>query len=151
MKKRWTILSAVLLILFQGFLPSQYAQDIPTDAGKADQLRHQFAVSLLRTLNTAEAVEQSTYGSYSPWQTLIAHHSEYFDQFVAMHRQRLAGAHFADPPEILPGWNLRMNIHIDGQGYDVVLQDMTDKKCGYAAVTDEEVVIRQGKWIDCGI
>jgi hypothetical protein len=48
--KRWMILSAVLLILFQGLLPSQYAQDIPTDAGKTDQLRHQFAVSLLRTL-----------------------------------------------------------------------------------------------------
>lgn len=42
-----------------------------------------------------------------------------------------------------------MNIHADGQGYDVLLRDMTDKKCGYAAVTNENAVIWQGKTIDC--
>ena len=40
-------------------------------------------------------------------------------------------------------------MHADGQGYDVLLQDLTDKKCGYAAVTDEYVVIRQSKTINC--
>ena len=151
MKKRWMILSAVLVVLFQGVLTSQYAQDVATDAEKANQLRHAFAISVLRTLGTAEVTEHSTYGSYSPWQTLVAHYSEYFDKFIAMHRQLLTGAHFADPPEILPGWNLRMNIHIDGQGYDVLLRDITDEKCGYAALTDENGVIRQSKAIDCKI
>jgi hypothetical protein len=33
----------------------------------------------------------------------------------------------------------------------VLLLDMTDKKCGYAAVTDENVVIRQSKEIGCEI
>ena len=44
-----------------------------------------------------------------------------------------------------------MNMHADGQGYEVLLRDMTDKKCGYAAVTDEDAVIRQSKAIDCDI
>lgn len=44
-----------------------------------------------------------------------------------------------------------MNVHVDGQGYDLLLQDMTDKKCGYAAFTDENVIIRRSKWIDCEI
>jgi hypothetical protein len=46
---------------------------------------------------------------------------------------------------------LRLNITADGQGYDVLLEDTTDKNCGYAAVTDERGVIRQSKAIDCQI
>ena len=97
MKKNQVILSTVLLVLFLGVLTSQSAQDVPSSAEKSDRLRHQFAVSLLRTINTAEAVEHSTYGSYSPWQTLAAHHAEYFDQFIAMHRHQLPDAHFEAP------------------------------------------------------
>src|SRR6266852_2398888 len=149
MKKHQVILSTGLLVLFLGVLTSQNAQDVPTGAEKSDRLRHQFAVSLLRTINTAEAVDQTKFGSYSSWQILLAHHSEYFDQFIKMHRQELPNAHYTDLPEILPGWNLRMNMHGDGQGYDVLLQDLTDKKCGYAAVTDENTVIRQSKTINC--
>ena len=58
---------------------------------------------------------------------------------------------FNDPPEILPGWNLRLNLHWDVQGYDLLLTDMTDEKCGYAVLTDEHGVIRQSKAIDCQI
>jgi len=151
MKKNQVILSAVLLVLFFGVLTSQNAQDVPTGVEKPDQLRHRFAVRLLQTINTAEAVDQMKFGSYSPWQTLVAHHAEYFDQFIAAHRHELPDAHFADPPEIVPGWNLRMNMHADGQGYDALLRDMTDEKCGYAAVTDEDAVIWQSKVINCDI
>jgi len=151
MKKNQVFLSTVLLVLFLGVLTSQNAQDAPVGAEKSDRLRHQFAVTLLRTLNTAEAVEHSTYGLYAPWQTLVAHHTEYFDQFIALHRQQLPYRRFGDSPEIAPGWNLRMNMHADGGGYEVLLRDLTDKKCGYAAVTDENGVIRQGKAIDCDI
>ena len=96
-------------------------------------------------------MEHSTYGSYAPWRTLVAHHAEYFDQFTALHRQQLPDGHFRDSPEIAPGWNLRMNLHADGEGYEVLLRDRTDKKCGYAAVTDENGVIRQSKTIECDI
>jgi hypothetical protein len=151
MNKNQVILSTVLLVLFLRVLTSQDALDVPTGAENSDRLRHQFAVSLLRTMNTAEAVEHSTYGSYARWQTLVAHHAEYFGQFIALHRRQLPDAHFADSLEIVPGWNLRMNMHADGQGYEVLLEDMTDKKCGYAAVTNENAVIRQSKTINCDV
>jgi len=136
-------------MLFLGVLTFQNAQDVWGGAEKDDGLRHAFAVSLLRTINTSEAVDKTKFLSYSSWQTLLEHHSEYFAHFIAMHQEQLPNAHFADLSEILPGWNLRMNVHADGQGYDVLLRDMTDKKCGYAAVTDENAVIRQSKTIDC--
>jgi hypothetical protein len=152
MTKRLVILNVILLMLFPGVLTSQYAQDVPPGPEKSDRLRQQLAISLLRTINTAEVVDQSTYGSYSSWRTLLANNRTYFDKFIAMHRRELPNAQqFADLPEILPGWDLRMNIHADGQGYDLLLRDMTDEKCGYAAVTDENVVIRQSKAIDCEI
>jgi hypothetical protein len=152
MKKRWVIPNAVLLMLFLGVLTSQNAQDVSTGAEKTDPLRHQLAIALLRTINTAEVVDQSTYGFYSSWQTLLSHNPKYFDEFIATHRRELPNTQqFADPPEILPGWDLRMNMHADGQGYDLLLRDMTDKKCGYAAVTNENVIIWQAKAIDCEI
>src|SRR5260370_24330474 len=151
MKKRWITLNAVLLTFFAGVLTFQNAQDVPPGAEKSERLRHQFVMSLLRTINTAEGVDQTKYGSYSSWQTLLQHFPESFDQFLASHRQQLPNAHFADQPEILPGWNLRMSVHADGQGYDVLLRDMTDERCGYAAVHDESVVIRQSKVFTCEI
>ena len=150
MKNRLVILAAALLVIL-GVPIAPYAQDHAVDVEKSDQLKRKFAISLLRTINTAEVVDRTKFGSYSSWQTLLTNHSEYFDQFIAMHRRLLPDAHFADPPEILPGWNLRMNIHADGQGYDVLLRDMTVKKCGYAAVTNENAVIWQSKTIDCEI
>lgn len=41
--------------------------------------------------------------------------------------------------------------HCGWQGYDLILEDLTDKSCGYALVTDERGIIRQGKTIDCAI
>lgn len=56
---------------------------------------------------------------------------------------QLAAAHFSKGPEILPGWTLRLNLTKDGKGYDLLLEDTSDEKCGYAAVTDERGIIRQ--------
>ena len=151
MQKRWFIPTAILLTLSLTAGTSQNAQDVPSAERNPDQARRQFAISLIRQINTAEVVELSTYGSFSSWQTLQAHHVEYFDQFIAMHRQQAPDARFADAPEILPEWNLRLNVHADGQGYDLLLRDLTDKKCGYAAGTDEKAIIWQSKWIDCVI
>jgi hypothetical protein len=39
----------------------------------------------------------------------------------------------------------------DGKGYDVLLEDKTDKACGYAAITNESGLIRQSKTLDCDI
>ena len=151
MKKNQVILSTVLLVLFLGVLTSQNAQDVPTGAEKSDRPRHEFAVNLLRTINTAEVGELSNYGSYASWQTLLAHQPRYLNQFLAMNYPQEGDLQFGDMPEILPGWSLRFNVHADGQGYDVRLQSLTDKTCWYAALTDESGVIRQSKAIDCEI
>ena len=102
MKKRWVILNAALLMLFPGVLTSH--QNVPTGAEKSDRQRHQFAVSLLRTINTAEAVDKTKFGSYSSWQTPLSHHSEYFVdgtihekslrhiRFVRVYIDKLAGS-----------------------------------------------------------
>ena len=162
MKKKWVLTS--LLLVFLGVQTPQFAQDASTDPGKAHE--HQLAISLLREINTAEATYHSENGSYATWQTLLSSYPKYFDQFLARHasvqshpltwdgaqtRHILPTIQFNDPPEILPGWNLRLNVHSDGQGYDLLLTDMRDEKCAYAALTDENGVIRQSKAIDCQI
>jgi len=72
MNKRLLILSAVLLVFLRGAQP-QLAQDTSTGPTKSDQERHSVAIGLLRTINTAEVGEFSTYGAYSSWPTLLGH------------------------------------------------------------------------------
>jgi hypothetical protein len=145
MKKHWVILSTVLVVLFLGVLTPQFAQDTFTNPPRPDLERRGHALGLLRTINTAEVGELSNYGSYASWQTLLAHQPTFFDKFLAINYPLEANLHFVDMPEILPGWSLRFNVHADGQGYDVRLQDLTDKQYGYAALTDESGVIWQGE------
>ena len=151
MKKRQVILSTVLLLLFLGVQTPQFAQDTSTGPANTDQARHRVAIGLLRYINTAEVTSHSKNGSFVIWNTLLSDHPQYFDKFLAINGLQKDDVHFSDPPEILPGWNLRLNVHTDGQGYDVLLRDMTDEKCGYAALTDESGVIPQSKAIDCQI
>jgi hypothetical protein len=151
MKKRQVILSTVLLVLFLGVQTPQFAQDTSTGPANADQARRRVAIGLLRTINTAEVTSHSKNGSFVIWNTLLSDQPQYFDKFLTINGLQKNNVHFSDPPEILTGWNLRLNVHTDGQGYDVLLRDMTDEKCGYAALTDESGVIRQSKAIDCQI
>ena len=151
MRKHQVILNTVSLVLLLGVLTPQFAQDTSTAPANADQARRRVAIGLLRTINTAEVVEHTTYGSYASWQTLLAHQPKYANKFLTMNYPEEANLLFGDMPEILPGWSLRFNVHADGQGYDVRLQSLTDKTCWYAALTDESGVIRQSKAIDCKI
>jgi hypothetical protein len=130
MKRHQFISSAFLFVLFLAAQTPQFAQDTSSVSAKTKQDRRMVAISLLRAINTIELTYHARNGSFVVWK---------------------AYAHFRDAPEILPGWNLRLNVHPDGQGYDVLLRDMTDDKCGYAALTDENGVIRQSKAIDCEI
>jgi hypothetical protein len=120
---------------------------------KPDKEKHNHALllGLLRTINTAEVADFSKYDSYASWQTLLTHQPEYLNGWLARFYSQEANVHFGDLPEILPGWSLRFNLRADGRGYDVRLQDLTDKTCWYAALTDESGVIRQSKAIDCKI
>lgn len=151
MRKHRVILSAVLLVLFLGMQTPQFARDIPARLAQVELERRTVAIGLLRTINTAEAKYRAEHGSFVVWKTLVSENQKYFDGWLAMYGLQKANEHFSDAPEILPGWNLRLNVHVDGQGYDLLLRDLMDEKCGYAALTDESGVIRQSKAIDCNI
>jgi hypothetical protein len=99
------------------------------------------AIGLVRTINTAEVVERSTYGSFASWQTLLAHEQKKFNEWFASFYSHDPNVHFGSTPEILPGWNLRLLVQPDGLGYVVLVEDATDKN-GYAALSDERGVIR---------
>lgn len=154
MKKRQVILSTVLLVVFLGVQSPQFAQDTSTGSAKAEQDKRRVAIDFLRTINTAEATYQLKNGSFAMWKPLVSDEAKFFDKLVEMLTKNgllKTGSRLSDAPEVLPGWNLRLNVHPDGRGYDVLLRDMTDEKCGYAALTDESGVIRQSKAIDCEI
>ena len=147
--KKHIVVSMVAAVFSLGLLTIQFAQSALTEP--QPQPRRQEAVGLMRTINTAEAVDRSKYGAYSSWETLLEHQSKFFDQWLTRISPEQRSARFSDLPEILPGWSLRFNVHADGKGYDVQLQDLTDKKCGYAAASDETGLIRQSMTIDCDI
>ena len=138
------ILSAVLLLVALGVLTPQFAQNAPLGPEKPDQERRYHALGLLRTINTAEVPELSKYGSYASWPILLAHQTEYLNGWLTRFYPHESNLHFSDTSEILPGYSLRLNVHADGQGYDVRVQDMTDKQ-GYAAFSDESGIIWQGE------
>lgn len=145
MRKHQFISSAVALFAISlGVLTPQFAQDPPTGAEKPDVARRSIMLGLVRTINTAEVVERSTYGSFASWQSLLAHQQEYLNEWLASFYSRDPNVHFGSTPEILPGWNLRLIVPTDGQGWVVMLEDTKDKN-GYAALSDERGVIWECK------
>jgi hypothetical protein len=142
------ILCCALLVLALGVLTPQVALEASTGAQKPDQegLNRALLLGFLRTINTAEVMELSKHGSYAPWPTLLAHQAEYLNGWLVKFYSQDANAHFGDMPEVLPSLKLRLNVHLDGQGYDVLLEDVTDQY-GYAALSDERGIIRECKWL----
>ena len=149
MRTRIAFCGAVLLGLTLTTAMPQFGQNAKNEPSDADQARHMMAISLLRAINNMEVVLRGKNGSYATWNELLT--SQEFTEDIAKCDTSLAGAHFATGPEILPGWSLRLNLTKDRAGYDVMLEDTTDKTCGYAAVTDERGILRQSKAIDCPI
>ncbi len=90
-----------------------------------------------------EIGELHEYGSYASWHPLLAHQPAYLNEFLARNYSKEVNLHFADMPEILPAWNLRLNVH---QGCDVFLEDTTDKT-GYAGLSDERALVRECMWL----
>lgn len=123
MQKSGLILNSALLLLFIG-VPSSGQDSI--GAG-TDPQRRTLAVGLVQAIGTVEGSEKARAGSYVDWPTLRAHHADYLDKFISSFRQQLHDASWGDPLEVLPGLSLRMNIHADGQGYDIRVEDLSDK------------------------
>jgi len=144
---------AVLLALTLGVAASLRSQNAPARSSDAEHAKHSLAISLLRAINTAEADYKIKHGTYATWESLAAS-GEFLERGLkraARNEPQLAGVKLSNGTEILPGWTLRLNLTADGKGYDLLLEDTTDKTCGYAAVTDERGLIRQSKAIDCQI
>ncbi len=105
---------------------------------------HGAVLGLVRTINTIEATERIEYGSYAPWPILLAHQQELNGWLKRFYSSGEPDTHFSDMPEILPGWNLRLNVQTDGQGYVLLLNDASDKD-GFPRVSDESGLIRHCK------
>jgi len=153
MKKHLVISCGILLALFLGMSAPQYAQNAPVHSDNPDHAKRSLAIKLVRAINTAELDYKFKHGVYATWDTLVT--SEDFTsrgiKWAAQNDSQLANLQFSKGSDILPGWRLRLNLTVEGKGYDLLLEDVTDKQCGYAALTDERGVIRQGKAIDCEI
>lgn len=139
-KKHSIILSTILLVFGVGILTPQFAQDVTLNRVIPNAERGVRMVALLRTINTDEHTYRSKYGSFGTWQALLSDDPGYFEKYLSLTGQ--ANAKFAEPPEILPGFNLRLNVHTEGQGYDILLED-TASKTGYAVQSDERTAIRE--------
>lgn len=115
-RTRIVFLGIVVAAMTLGAAISQYGQDaaiVPPDANS----RHSLAVGLLRSINTVEFDYRVGHGSYVGWDDLLA--SKEFMEFekdCLAHIPEFATAHFTKGPEILPGWNLRLNLTQDGNG-----------------------------------
>lgn len=151
MKARLCSLVAALVILAVAAPIS--SQTISAQAADHEHAKHSLAINLLRAINTAEMDYKNKHGVYASKDTLLV--SEEFTgrgmAWAAKNDPQLASAHVSIGPEVLPRWSLRLNLAVDGNGYLVLLEDTTDKSCGYAAVTDERGVIRQSKTVGCKI
>jgi hypothetical protein len=139
-----------LLALFP--LRSQ-AQGQKTAPGIPDRERERrsLAVNIVRAINTAEANYKKSNGVYATWDALLGHgdFSESGTKWAPESFPTVAHAMYGPGPEIVPGWKLRLHLSKDGASYDLMLEDVTDPKCGYAVVSDDRGVVRQGKSVDC--
>lgn len=164
MRKQWIVQSIVLLTLLLAPFTVQYAQNSSMGSGDSNHAKQLLAVKLLRAINTAEANYHNSHGEYAAWAILVDGSTlrrledspEYGAPRTSLElipgmTPEFANLQLSKGPEILPGWTLRLDLTADGKGYDVLLEDTTDKTCGYAALTDERGVIRQSKAIDCPI
>jgi hypothetical protein len=151
MRKRSIGLGLIVLAFVLVVTATERRQEVAAQASGHDQERGSVAVNILRAINTAEYDYRYRHGSFVNWATLVKSEDLKLSgmQAAAENEPQLAVVRPSEGPEILPGWMLRLNLTPDGKGYDVMLEDKTDKKCGYAAVTDERAIIRQSKFIDC--
>jgi hypothetical protein len=113
--------------------------------------RHSLAINIARAINAAEANYKKNHGAYATWDALISSgdFSENGTKWAPETLPTVAHAMYGPGPEIVPGWKLRLQLFKDGTAYDLLLEDITDPKCGYAVFSDERGIVRQGKSVDC--
>ena len=115
--------------------------------------RRSFAQNLVKAINAAETDYRKKHDVYANWDTLIGigDFSSNGTKWAPADFPTVAHALYGNGAEIVPGWKLRLHLSKGDKAYDLLLEDVTDPKCGYAVFSDERGLIRQGKSIDCAL
>jgi hypothetical protein len=144
--------AALLLVLFCLSSPASTQQPSPSLTSRENE-RRSFAINLVRAINTAEAHYLKDHQVYADWETLFGNgdFSENGTKWAPKEFPTVGHALYGSGAEIAPGWRLRLNVSNNGKSYDLILEDVTDPKCNYAAVTDDRGLIRQSKAVACPI
>ncbi|HKW32107.1 MAG TPA: hypothetical protein VJN92_03815 [Candidatus Acidoferrum sp.] len=150
MRTKSVLFSIVLIALLITTVKTVRGQNTPHSSSDTDRAKRVLAVSLLGVINTTELEYKMSHGAYAARDALLAS-DEFKKRGTPWFAKYATNTSFSTGTEVLPGWALRLNVTTDGQGYDLLLEDTTDKTSSYAAVTDERGVIRQSKAIDCAI
>jgi hypothetical protein len=112
--------------------------------------RQSVAVNLLRAINMAEEEYRTSTGAFAPWSDLVRSRELLAAKTIyARTEPELLGVKFTSGGEVLPGWNLRLNISGMHDHYNLILQDVTDKQCASALFTDEQYFIWKGEAVSC--
>lgn len=138
--------SAVLLLpgLASGQKPSYGLPD------RQNQQRS-MAVNIVKAINAAEANYKKNHGVYVTWSALFSagDFTSAGTKWSSEEFPTVAHAMYGPGPEIVPGWKLRLNLSKDGAAYDLLLEDLSDPKCGFAIFSDDRGRIRQGTVVEC--
>ena len=134
-------------------LPVVHAQKNTPGMPDRERERSSLAINLVRAINTAELNYKEKHGVFATWDTLLGN-GDFTDtgtKWAPKAFPTVAHATYNRAPEIVPGWKLRLSLSKEATAYDLLLEDETDPKCGYAVISDERGLIRQGRLIDCAL
>lgn len=144
--------TGLLLILILSCQVSWAQKGSPAVADR-ERERRSFAHNLVKAINAAEADYLKKHDVYANWDTLvgIGDFSSNGTKWAPAEFPTVAHALYGNGAEIVPGWRLRLDLSRSGKAYDLLLEDVTDPKCGYAVLTDERGFVRQAKSVDCAL
>jgi hypothetical protein len=133
-----------------GTLPA-WPQQPATALSSRENERRSFAIVLVRAINAAEVHYKHEHQVYANWETLFGNgdFSENGTKWASKDFPTVGHALYGSGAEIAPGWRLRLSLSNNGNSYDLLLEDVTDPKCSYAALTDERGLIRQSRAVAC--
>jgi hypothetical protein len=150
---RVMMLAVIFLAVVFLQVPACFAQKQTPGVPDREHERRSFAINLARAINAAEASYKKNHESFASWDNLLGSgdFSESGTKWAGDSFPTVAHALYGRGPEIVPGWKLRLLVSSSGNSYDLLLEDVTDPKCGYAVVSDDRGMIRESKLVACGI
>jgi len=147
-KMQSAALMMILILTCQAGSSAQKGSPVLADR---ERERRSFAQNLVKAINAAEADYRKKHEVYADWDTLvgIGDFSANGTKWAPADFPTVAHALYGNGAEIVPGWRLRLHLSHGDKAYNLLLEDVTDPKCGYAVFSDERGLIRQGRSIDC--